>query len=99
MRVASRNCTLAHIPRFEKMADSRKLVRPNIIFTDLPEGYWTSFWAKNFVIFIFSSNAAKKDELKSLNNFGGFSWVCLFDYDVFDRIVYLQLPKYIYVYL
>ena len=36
MRVASRNRTLAHIRRFEKMAD--EVARPKIVFTGLPEG-------------------------------------------------------------
>ena len=31
--------------------------------------------------------------MPSLTDFGGFSHVCLFDYDVFDRIVYLELPQ------
>ena len=40
-------------------------VTPNkIVFTGLPEGYQTSFWAANFVIFIISSIAARKDESK-----------------------------------
>ena len=41
-----------------------KLARPKIDFTGLPEGYQTSFWAGNFGIFIISSIAVKKDELK-----------------------------------
>ena len=31
--------------------------------------------------------------MPSLTNLGRFSRVHLFDYDVFDRIVYLQLPR------
>ena len=31
--------------------------------------------------------------MPSLTNLGRFSRVRLFDYDVFDRIVYLQLPR------
>ena len=62
MRVASRNCTLAHIRRFEKMAD--EVARPKIVFTGLPEGYQTSFWAEDFGIFIISFIAAKKDKPK-----------------------------------
>ena len=31
--------------------------------------------------------------MPSLTNFGRFSRVCLFDYDVFDRIIYLQQPR------
>ena len=41
-----------------------KLARPKIVFTGLPEGYQTSFWAGNFRIFIISSIAVKKDEPK-----------------------------------
>ena len=62
MRVASRNCTLAHIPRFEKMADN--VARTKIVFTGLPEGYQTSFWPATHEIFIISSIADKKDESK-----------------------------------
>ena len=62
VRVASRNRTLAHIRRFEKMAD--EVARPKIVFTGLPEGYQTSFWAEDFGIFIISSIAVKKDEPK-----------------------------------
>ena len=62
VRVASRNRTLAHIRRFEKMAD--EVARPKIVFTGLPEGYQTSFWAEDFGIFIISSIAAKKDDPK-----------------------------------
>ena len=62
MRVASRNRTLAHIRRFEKMAN--EMARPKIVFTSLPEGYQTSFWTEDFGISIISSIAAKKDEPK-----------------------------------
>ena len=62
VRVASRNRTLAHIPRFEKMAD--EVARTKIVFTGLPEGYKTSFWPENHGIFIISSIADKKDESK-----------------------------------
>ncbi len=41
-----------------------KLARLKIVFTGLPEGYQTSFWAENFVIFIISSIAVKKGEPK-----------------------------------
>ena len=41
-----------------------KLARPKIVFTGLPEGYQTSFWAEDFGIFIISIIAAKKDEPK-----------------------------------
>ena len=41
-----------------------KLVRLKIVFTGLPKGYQTSFWAENFGIFIISSIAAKKEEQK-----------------------------------
>ena len=60
VRVASRNRTLAHIPRFEKMAD--EVGATEMVFTGLPEGYQRSFWAGNFRIFIISSIAVKKDE-------------------------------------
>ena len=62
VRVASRNRTLAHIPVSRKWP--MKLARPKIVFTGLPEGYQTSFWAENFGIFIISSIAVKKDEPK-----------------------------------
>ena len=62
VRVTSRNRTLAHIRRFEKMAD--EVARPKIVFTGLPEGYQTSFWAEDFGIFIICFIAAKKDEPK-----------------------------------
>ena len=62
VRVASRNRTLAHIRRFEKMAD--EVARPKIIFTGLPEGYQTSCWAEDFGIFIICFIATKKDEPK-----------------------------------
>ena len=62
VRVASRNRTLAHIRRFEKMAD--EVARLKIVFTGLPEGYQTSFWAEDFGIFIICFIAAKKDEPK-----------------------------------
>ena len=74
------------------MAD--EVARPKIVFTGLPEGYQTSFWAEDFGIFIISSIAAKKDDPKCpLTNLGRFSRVRVFDYNVFDRIVYLQLPR------
>ena len=41
-----------------------KLARPKIVFTGLPEGYQTSFWAEDFGIFMISSIATKKDEPK-----------------------------------
>ena len=41
-----------------------KLEWPKIVFTGLPDGYQTSFWAENFGIFMISSIDAKKDELK-----------------------------------
>ena len=62
MRVASRNRTLAHIPRFEKMADN--VARTKIVFSGLPEGYQTSFSQATHGIFIISSIADKKDESK-----------------------------------
>ena len=62
VRVASRNRTLAHIPRFEKMAD--KVRRLKIVFIPLPEGYRESFLAANVGTFIISSIAAKKNESK-----------------------------------
>ena len=62
VRVASRNRTLAHIRRFEKMAD--EVVRPKIVFTGLPVGYQTSFWVDNLGIFIIGSIAAKMDDPK-----------------------------------
>ena len=76
------------------------LARPNIVFTDLPEGYQTSFRVKNCVIFIISSIAAKQDELTCplLTILAG-SLVCVSLTMMSDRIVYLQLPKYIYIYL
>ena len=41
-----------------------KLTRLKIVFTGLPEGYQTSFWAENIGIFIISSIAAKTDKPK-----------------------------------
>ena len=64
VRVASRNRTLAHIPRFEKMADEVR--RTKIVFIPLPEGYRESFLAANVGIFVITSIAAKKNESKCL---------------------------------
>ena len=65
MRVTSRNHTLAHIRCFKKMADEVGVTK--IVFTDLPDGYQTFFWAENFGIFIISFIAAKKTNQNALS--------------------------------
>ena len=92
MRVTSRNRTLAHIRCLKKMADEVGVTK--IVFTDLSEGYPTSFWAESLEYLLLVSLLPKgRTKMPSLTNFNRFSRVRLFYYDVFDRIVYLQLPE------
>ena len=62
VRVASRNRTLAHIRRFEKMADEGGVTKNRLYW--FTGGLSDILLDGNFGIFIISSIAAKKDEPK-----------------------------------
>ena len=93
VRVASRNRTLAHIRRFEKMADEVGATENRLC--------WFTWGVSDILLggrlcnihYLFHCRQKGRTEMPSLTNLGRFSRVRLFDYDVFDRIVYLQLPR------